>query len=217
MNGKFLSAATIKKTLDIDSQSLRHWAGTGKIESIRTPGGQRRYKIDGFISSFGIYNAATSSENTRICYARVSTAKQKEDLGRQIEFLKSKFPNHEIVTDIGSGINWKRPGLRSILERSSRGGVLEVVVASRDRLCRFAFEAFEYFLDLHGVRVIVLDSEGSSEEQELADDLLSIVQIFCCRKNGRRSYSKSSKDKVATVEASEMETRQICDNVQVCV
>ena len=77
-----------------------------------------------------------ASQNECFVYARVSSPKQKEDLERQKQYLLSQFPNHHLISDIGSGINFKRPGLHSLLERSSRGLVKEVVVAHRDRLCR---------------------------------------------------------------------------------
>lgn len=125
----------------------------------------------------------------KIVYARVSSAKQKDDLRRQVDFLRTEFPDHVVVTDVGSGVNWKRRGLLSVLDDADRGLVEEVVVASRDRLCRFAYELVEHVLGRRGVRIVVLDSEDSSPERELSDDLLSIVQIFCCRRNGKRRYA----------------------------
>lgn len=132
---------------------------------------------------------ANQTAGASVSYIRVSSQKQKDDLDRQRAYMHSRFPDHEIIADIGSGINWKRKGLLSILDRANKGALHEVVVASRDRLCRFAFELIEHVLKQKGVKLTVLDAVDSSPEEELSDDLMSIVQVFCCRRNGRRRYA----------------------------
>jgi putative resolvase len=188
MDGGYISGSKVKELFNVSDWTLRHWADTGKIKSLRTPGGQRRYDI----SSFDKSKRTPRTEDNRkiICYARVSSRGQKDDLQRQIRFLEQHCPDGIIITDIASGINWKRKGLASILELAVQGDIREVVVAARDRLCRFAFDLLERMLALHDVGITVLDSEGCSPEQELSDDLLSIVQIFCCRRNGKRRYTR---------------------------
>ena len=110
--------------------------------------------------------------------------------------MQEKYPNHKLISDIGSGINFKRKGLRTILELSSKGMVSEVVVAYRDRLCRFAFELVEWFLQLHGVKLLVLhENLDSSGQSELAEDLLAIINVFNCRVNGKRKYTKKTETK----------------------
>ena len=183
---KFVRGHVIKKIIGVSDWTLRQWADSGKIESFVSPGGQRLYKIPNIES--------VPKERKGIVYARVSTAKQRSDLKRQIDHLKTSFPDHEVVSDVASGINWKRKGLLSLLERANEGDICEIAVAARDRLCRFAFELLEKVFEMHDVRITVLDSEDCSPEQELSDDLLSIVQIFCCRKNGRRRYGIKSGD-----------------------
>ena len=188
MDGGYISGSKVKELFNVSDWTLRHWADTGKIKSLRTPGGQRRYDI----SSFDKSKRTPQTEDNRkiICYARVSSRGQKDDLQRQIRFLEQHCPDGIIITDIAPGINWKRKGLASILELAVQGDIREVVVAARDRLCRFAFDLLERMLALHDVGITVLDSEGCSPEQELSDDLLSIVQIFCCRRNGKRRYTR---------------------------
>ena len=105
--------------------------------------------------------------------------------------MQHRFPSHQIIRDIGSGINFKRKGLLQILDLAYRGALEEVVVAHRDRLCRFAFDLVEWLLRERGVRLVVLDpTDASSPSAELADDLLAIVQVFSCRVNGRRKYRR---------------------------
>lgn len=115
--------------------------------------------------------------------------------------MVAKFPGWNVVKDVGSGINFKRTGLLSILEQANRGEISQVAVASRDRLCRFAFELIEHFFRINNTKLMVLDHQESSAEQELSDDLMSIVQVFCCRRNGKRRYRMSGSDKVTKNQA----------------
>jgi predicted site-specific integrase-resolvase len=109
--------------------------------------------------------------------------------------MQNQFPTHSIITDIGSGINFKRKGLRTILELAMSGAISEVVVAYRDRLCRFAFELVEWILQYHKVKLVVLNQtlEGeTTDRSELAEDLLAIINVFNCRINGKRKYKKKA-------------------------
>ena len=203
----YVKGATFKKMFCVSTTALREWADTGKIDSIRTPGGIRLYKL--LESEHAML--ANQDAGASVAYIRVSSAKQKDDLERQRAFMCARCPDHEIVADIGPGINWKRKGLLALLERAHNGGLKEVVVASRDRLCRFAFELLENVFQLHGVKLTVLESTDSSPEEELSDDLLSIVQIFCCRRNGRRRYGgKDAKDQTQPNTSPKASAEEVC-------
>ncbi|ABT14482.1 resolvase [Paramecium bursaria Chlorella virus NY2B] len=193
---KFVAPGRARKILGISDATLRRWAETKKIESFITPSGRRLYNVENL---FGVVRPPTDDAiiprgSKSFLYARVSSSKQRDDLQRQIDFLKEKHPDFEVVSDIASGINWQRKGLRKLLDLSSAGGVERIVVAERDRLCRFAFELVEYVFSINGTIVEVVGSEESSPEQELQEDLLSIVQVFCCRRNGKRRYKGKKKD-----------------------
>jgi predicted site-specific integrase-resolvase len=195
-----------QKHMGVSIFTLRRWADAGIVDSIRTPSNRRLFKLPTTAEK-------TESNDTResIVYVRVSSAKQKNDLERQRTYMSARFPTHRVVSDIGSGINWKRKGLLQILDRAMSGGVKEVVVASRDRLCRFSFELLEWLLQKTGTRLVVLESKDRSPEDELSDDLLSIVQVFCCRRNGKRRYSDSCKeDQVEADQGTEEKTQDIC-------
>jgi len=197
-DNEFKTTKEAKKALGVTEDTLRRWADKGLFPSVRTPGGHRLYNITQYLEARknGFQTEEKSTEQKQsICYCRVSSIGQRDDLERQISYMRSKFPNHNIVSDIGSGINFKRKGLRSILELASKGVVSEVVVAYRDRLCRFAFELVEWILQLHGVKLLVLhENLESSEQSELAEDLLSIINVFNCRVNGKRKYKKTKED-----------------------
>ena len=149
--------------------------------------GQRRYCVEDIQTI--LHGNSLAQQKQQICYCRVSSSKQMDDLERQKSFFRSKFPDHDLVTDIGSGINWKRKGLQTILERAMQGKISQVVIAHRDKLCRFAFELLEYIFKINGIELLVLDQEThQSSESELADDVLSIVHIYSCRAMGKRRY-----------------------------
>ena len=192
---------TTKKTvelLQITPKTLRIWDKENKIRTIRTPSGIRRYNLKDIqnILSCSTPPKEQGKENKqKVCYARVSSQKQMDDLNRQKDFFRSQFPNHLLVTDVASGINWKRKGLQTLLEQSMSGNISEIVVAHRDRLCRFAFELLEWIFKKNGVKLLVLNGNNEqSEDQELADDVLSIIHIYSCRKNGKRRYKKGKEN-----------------------
>lgn len=189
-----------KEALGVKEDALRRWADAGLFPSIRTPGGQRLYNIQQYIehkkNNFQS-EQRIETEKQRICYCRVSSNNQKDDLQRQVEYMSEKFPTHKIISDIGSGINFKRKGFRTMLELACKGFVEEIVVAYRDRMCRFAFELVEWILQTNGVKLVVLHQNlESSGQSELAEDLLSIINVFNCRVNGKRKYKKDKGDKV---------------------
>jgi predicted site-specific integrase-resolvase len=108
--------------------------------------------------------------------------------------MRQQYPDAEIITDIGSGLNFKRKGLQALLVRLMRGDKLTLVVACRDRLCRFGFELFEVMVEQNGGEIVVLDRKVHCPETELTADLLAILHVFSCRMHGLRSYSKKIKE-----------------------
>ena len=188
----FRSAKYFTKRLGTSDASLRRWELDGKITAIRSPGGIRLYSVDSVHRAFGLVGR---QEKVRIAYARVSSAKQKPDLERQVDDLRKLCPGYEVVTDVGSGLGFKRPGLRSILDRAHSGLVGEVAVLHKDRLCRFAFELLEYVLGKAGVKLVVLrDSDQPDQFSDLGEDLLAVTTYFVAQHNGRRS-AKNRRDR----------------------
>jgi putative resolvase len=185
---KYLPAKQASEILGYHMDTLRRMADAGKIEVIRTKGGHRRYNVEAFIEGKPEPALAT------VCYCRVSSAKQKDDLERQVAFMRSIYPEAEIIRDIGSGLNFKRKGLRSLLDRLSQGDKLSLVVAHRDRLARFGFEVFRYMVESNGGELVVLDNTVHSPFSELTADLLSILHVFSCRMHGLRRYRNQIKE-----------------------
>ena len=131
-----------------------------------------------------------------IGYCRVSSNKQKDDLEQQIEnmklYLTSQGKPFEIISDIGSGINYKKKGLKEVIKRISQNKVEKVVVLYKDRLLRFGFELVEYIASLYNCDIEIIDNTEKSEEQELVEDLVQIITVFSCQLQGKRA-SKARK------------------------
>ena len=179
-----LTSKEAGKKLGVHPATMRRWADEGRVSYVRTPGGHRRYDIDEFL---GV------SEPTTVCYCRVSSAKQRDDLNRQVEFMQSRYPVAEVITDIGSGLNFERRGLLSLLDRLHDGEKLTVVVAYRDRLARFGVELIEHLIEQNGGELVVLKGITHSPQEELAEDILAILNVFSTRLQGLRRYSNQIK------------------------
>ena len=195
---KYIATKKAKEVFGVTEDTLRRWANQGQIQYIKTPGGKRLYAATKYINKYQTQDFEKKKE--QICYCRVSSTSQKDDLLRQEQYMQERFPEYRVISDIGSGINFKRKGLRTILEMSFKGDIEEVVVAYRDRLCRFAFDLIEWIFQQNGVKLLVLNEKvESSENSELADDLLSIINVFNCRVNGKRKYKNIKQTKETEV------------------
>jgi predicted site-specific integrase-resolvase len=183
--------------------TIRSLGDTQTIQCFKTPnGGHRRFNrsdLEKFINPIIVVKEIPEIKKIKdnFIYCRVSSKKQVDDLHRQIEFVKEYksgiYSNYTSLSDVGSGINFKRKGVETILESCLQGTIGEIVVAHRDRLSRFGFDLFKLIVSKAGGHITVLDDErDKSSEQELAEDLLSIVHIFSCRQMGRRKYKKTN-------------------------
>jgi predicted site-specific integrase-resolvase len=185
----------------LDNQTVRKLADKASIVCYRTPSGQRRINLQ------SIQELCTNNfhdqqklqiQKKNFIYARVSTKKQMDDLSRQLEFLKRpEYSEYTIIKDIASGIDFQRKGLATILEACLQGIIGEVVVAHRDRLCRFGFELIDLVVSKAGGTITVLHKgDDKTCEEELTEDLLAIIHVFSCRQMGKRSYTnRKSKNK----------------------
>lgn len=133
------------------------------------------------------------SDRRTVIYARVSSSSQKDDLKKQVEFLR-QFANargmivDEVLEDIGSGLNYNRKKWNKLLEDCSLGEVKTVIVAHKDRFIRFGFDWFAKLLKAQQVELLVVNNESLSPEEELVQDLISIIHVFSCRIYGLSKY-----------------------------
>ena len=176
----FVSPSEASKFYQVTEETLRDWSKKNLIDFIKTKGGHRRYKID-------------TDDGKRIIYARVSSKKQEGDLKRQITYLQKTYPDYEVFSDIGSGLNFKRPKFKWILEQVFEGNVDEVVVSTADRFSRYGTEEFFrwIFSKFGATLTICRNTKSKSSNEELADDLLAIITVFTAKYHGQRSYSNA--------------------------
>ena len=181
--------------LGVTRRTLLNWENRGVLKvDLWTKTGFKRYTRESLLDA-GEKGGNKSRSRRKICYARVSSVPQRDDLERQIEYFRRRFPGHEVVSDIGSGLNFKRKEFNRILEQGIRGDIEEIVVTHRDRLCRFGFELVERIIQRGGGKIVVLDREKDSPESELVNDLISIITTFAARVHGLRAHSLAKKIK----------------------
>ena len=177
-----VNTAQAARRLGAHPNTLRRWANEGRLQTIRTEGGQRRCAVDACLGE--------SRPIRTVCYYRVSSVKRKPGLDRQIAFMRERCPDAEIVSDIGSGLNYKRRGLNAIPERAYGGERIQLVAACRDRLTRFGVELIQSLIERGGGRVVALNQIALSPQDEPAADLLAILTTLGARVNGLRRYRK---------------------------
>lgn len=185
---KYYSIHEFSKLISRTPQTLRNWDLSGKLKPHHTgANGYRYYSHQQLNELLGI----TDTQRKVIGYCRVSSNKQKDDLIRQVEnmdkYLSSLSCEYEIIQDIGSGINYSKKGLKSLLKKINNKEVSKIVVFYKDRLLRFGFELVEYMANLNGCEIEVLDNTEKTEQQELVEDLIQIVTVFSCKLQGKRA------------------------------
>lgn len=190
----YLPAKKIQEKFAISSNGLRQLANAGKVEVKTTPGGKRYYNINTLFKDSDKNPELSEPEpKKKYVYCRVSSIKQTDDLERQKQFMSDKYPNHILLSDIGSGINYNRKNFTRILEDAINGDVEELVIAHKDRLSRFDFSLLEKIFSICKTKLVVLDKDDhKSSECELAEELLSIIHIFNCREMGKRRYKSKN-------------------------
>jgi transposon, resolvase len=179
------------KSLGVSIQTLRNWDKEGKLKPTYITENGYRYYSEDLLNKFRNIKNVNQITKKNILYARVSTKNQKDDLDRQIDNLKqyaySKGYSFEIITDIGSGINYKKEGLLKMITLIERGEIERIIVLYKDRLIRFGYDLIEYICKLNNTKIEIVDNSTISKEQELTEDLIQIITVFANRLYGTRS------------------------------
>lgn len=184
---KYYSIGEFAKLIGKTEQTLRNWDKQGKLKpAYITNGGHRIYSQEQFNFILGI----NSKKKITIGYCRVSSNKQKDDLERQIENVKTymiaRGYKFKIISDIGSGINYSKKGLNTLIDMVINGEVDKIVVLYKDRLVRFGYELIENICSKYETTIEIIDNTEKTEEQELVEDLIQIVTVFSCRLQGKK-------------------------------
>ena len=188
---KYYSIEDFAELIGVTQQTLRNWDKVGKLKpSHKGKSGYRYYSQQQLRYYLGL-KGADAAKRKVVGYCRVSSNKQKDDLERQIENVKTymivKGYSFDVVTDIGSGINYNKKGLNQLIDMVVASEVEKIVVLYKDRLLRFGYELLETLCSKYGTTIEVIDNTEKTEEQELVEDLVQIVTVFSCKLQGRRA------------------------------
>lgn len=186
---KYYSIRQFSQLINVTPQTLRNWDKSNKLKPHHTTSNGYRYYSHEQLNQ--VLNIKTKKERITIGYCRVSSNKQKDDLERQIEnmrtYLSAQGKPFEIISDIGSGINYKKKGLQELIEKITRNEADKIVVLYKDRLVRFGFELIEYIASLFECSIEVIDRTNKTEQEELVEDLVQIITVFSCKLQGKRA------------------------------
>ena len=174
---KYYSAKTVTKILGVTAQTLRNWDKENKLKPTYVKSNGYRYYSEESILAYTQERKTKKNLNV-IGYTRVykenetELSKQKENIEK---YLKEKYEHYEIIEDIGSGINYNKPGLLKLIEKINKKEVDVIVVLYKDRLLRFGFELVEHFASLNNVKIEVLDKIDKTQDEELLETLKEII------------------------------------------
>ena len=132
-------------------------------------------------------------------YARVSTRNQKDDLQKQVDFLK-QFCNakgmivNQCIEEFGSGLNDNRKKWNKLLDDVMGNRIKTIIITNKDRFIRFGYDWFEKFCEKFNTKIIIVNNETLSPKEELIQDMIAILDVFRCRLDGLRKYKNQIKE-----------------------
>ena len=188
---KFYSIGQFSKLIGKTNQTLRNWDKDGILKPHHvSESGYRYYSQEQLNHFLGLKQEVQLNKKT-IGYCRVSSNKQKDDLERQIDNVKTymyaKGYSFERISDIGSGINYNKKGLNELIDMVTNSEVEKIVILYKDRLIRFGYELIENLCNKYGTTIEIIDNTEKTEEQELVEDMIQIVTVFSERLQGKRA------------------------------
>lgn len=186
-----LKPKNIAKILNVTVNTLQRWDRENIFVAKRTPKTNRRYYTEEQLNDF--LGKKNRISNDIVIYARVSNNSQKDDLKNQIEYLKNYANNKgyivsEIISDIGSGLNYNRKNWNLLLKNILTKKISKVIISHKDRFIRFGFDWFFNFANMYGCEIEIVNNETTSPQEEMIKDLISIIHVFSCRIYGLRKY-----------------------------
>ncbi|HEK6547232.1 IS607 family transposase [Staphylococcus capitis] len=182
--------------IGVSVPTLQRWDRDGILVAKRNPKGRRYYTEDQYLKYIGQCN---QTKRKVVAYTRVSNRSQKDDLENQIEFIK-QYCNakgiiiDDYISDIGSGLNYNRKNWNQLLNRVMNNEIETIYITYKDRFIRFGYEWFERLCQKYDTQIVILNNQKSSPQEELIEDLISIIHVFSGRIYGLRKYKKQIKD-----------------------
>ncbi|MEE8564749.1 MAG: IS607 family transposase [Candidatus Thermoplasmatota archaeon] len=191
----YISIGEVSVILGVSISTLRRWDKSGCLESsYRTFGNHRRYNVNIVMK---IINKKSSNIRKVIGYSRVSSHDQKKDLVTQsarIElYLSNKYDDYEIIEDLGSGLNYKKRGLKKLIKLICNREISALVLTHKDRLLRFGSEIIFELCKRFGTDVVILDDKKETFTESLCNDVITLMTVFSARLYGSRSHKNKRK------------------------
>lgn len=192
------SSGKFAKLLNVHIRTIQRWDNLNILKpDITTPKGRKIYSHKQYLNYIN-KPLNELNELKTICYCRVSSHSQKNDLKTQIEFVENyctinQINITELYSDIGSGLNYKRKYFLKLINEITTQKVNKIIIAHKDRLVRFGFELIENLCKENNVDLIIIDEEKLSPKEEMVNDLMSIIHVFSSRLYGLRSYKNKEK------------------------
>ena len=175
-------------------KTLQRWDRDGVLKAYRSPSNRRYYTHTQYLQYMGVKSGDIQRIN--VIYARVSTRNQKEDLQNQLEFLRKYtlnlgIPIGNVYTDYGSGLNYNRKNWNALIDDCFDRKIDTIYISHKDRFIRFGFDWIQNLLErLTGTKIYVIENVTTTPQEELVQDLISIIHVFSCRVYGLRKYKK---------------------------
>lgn len=196
---KLVNVSQAADMLGVSTKIMRIWDNEGKLEAVRTAGGHRRYRLSEIEKLQGIHHEEIKKPDNE--------QKEKGDLDRQASRL-TKYAVEKgyhvayVLADVGSGMSSKRPRLKRLFELVENHEITKVIVEHKDRLSRFNFGVYERFFASHGVTIEWMDSgKSKTYEEELVDDMISLMSSFSSKIYGKRSAENRQRRKLEKLAA----------------
>lgn len=191
-----LKPKEMAQKLGVSISTLQRWDREGVLKAYRNPKNRRYYTEEQYLNYMGM---GDDKKQKVVAYSRVSSRNQKDDLNNQFNFIKNYCNAKGIIvddymSDIGSGLNYKRKNWNKLLDQVMNNEIETIYITYKDRFIRFGYDWFENLCHQFDTQIVVLNDKTTSPQQELVEDLISIIHVFSCRIYGLRKYKTDIKE-----------------------
>lgn len=212
---KLITIQQAAASLGVSTKTLRVWDSNGKLPSVKTKGGHRRYRLSDIHSYIDpkadtLSKEVVNNPDVVATYGRVSSHDQKKkgDLDRQCQRLseycaKKKYKVDYILKDVGSGLSDSRNGLNKLFDLVIERKINKVVIENKDRLTRYQFNVLSRFFSSYGIEIETVDNKVCTDEEELTNDIMMLMAVFSGKLYGRRSAKRRKELKQLKIDNKE--------------
>lgn len=191
-----LKPKEMAQKLGVSISTLQRWDREGVLKAYRNPKNRRYYTEEQYLNYMGM---SDDKKRKVVAYSRVSSRNQKDDLDNQFNFIKNYCNAKGVIvddymSDIDSGLNYKRKNWNKLLDQVMNNEIETIYITYKDRFIRFGYDWFENLCHQFDTQIVILNDKTTSPQQELVEDLISIIHVFSCRIYGLRKYKTDIKE-----------------------